>query len=142
MTCAICISASTRSAGTLAIRAERSASMRSNATNSSTDGLRGRASGIAADLNRPESVLLCTGRIDTPACGGGCKTIDFQGFRRIKRAIFDRADSVGHPTLLRCSGETIKFGRTQSQVFVVLPSQLDRVHRHLRRLPRQKTIVM
>src|SRR5260370_14246838 len=56
MTCASWISASTRSAGTLANRAE---SIRSNTSSSSTDGLRAAAFRIFADPDRTKSVLLC-----------------------------------------------------------------------------------
>src|SRR3979490_824459 len=66
MTCASWISGSTRSAGTLAIRAERSASMRSNATSSSTEGPLV-VLFVAPDPDRSKSILLRAVPIGTPA---------------------------------------------------------------------------
>jgi hypothetical protein len=70
----------------LAIRAERSASIRSNANSSSTDGLPDAA---FADAMRPESVLLCAIPIGTPALG------------KVAHAII-----VDQRILLQCSAET------------------------------------
>src|SRR5271156_2328702 len=78
------ISGSTRSAGTLAIRAERSASRRSNATSSLTEGLLAVVF-VAPDPDQAKSVLLRAAPIGTPALRIAATRLGGAPARQMKR---------------------------------------------------------